>query len=397
MEYLVISSYPEKSQIHGEKTVGVGYYTKVTLLALIKANPDIKLKVWAEVFDKREAYVENKIQVERVWKRGSFLSLFKLFVRAAQADNKVIVLPFEMFMFGNFPHVAFALLMMLFLKLRGKRLVLIVHQVLGGGISTFARNPLKTFFFSSIRKLFYSYLLFVSHRLVVFEEEFKERMGNNAKITVIPLAVIQEPHIDKQVAREKLGLDPSAKYVLYFGFIAHYKGVKELLDIWEEIDGVKLIIGGGANPNHLHEPEYKAFVDEILSKAKERGALATGFIPEEQMLYYFCAADMLILPYTVFMSSSAPLAHAFSQGMGVMLSSALRGYFNSGDMKEALDEAGISIDEICFDLDKPVKNKILWAMHNLDKLERFSKTMCRVRSWDVLSHKYNQVLQEAAL
>ena len=396
MEILVISSYPEKSQIHGEKTVGVGYYTKATLLALVRANPDIKLRVWAEMFDKKEAYVENKITVERFWKRGNFFSLFKLFIKASKEKNKVIMLPFEMFMFGHLTHVAFTLPLMFLLKIRGKKIVLVVHQVLGGNISTFEKNPLKAVLLGSVRKIFYSYLLFVSHRLVVFEEEFKERVGGSSKVIVIPLAVIREPHIDKKVAREKLGLDQDKKYILYFGFLSKYKGVVELLDIWEEIDDVELIIGGGGNPNHMGEPEYKAFIDETLDKARKKGAIATGFIPEEQMLHYFCAADLLILPYTVFMSSSGPLSHAFSQSMGVMFSSPLRGYFNSEDMKGALDEAEISIDEICFDLDKPIKNKISWSLLNLDKLERFSSTMCEVRSWDTLSHRYDQVLKEAS-
>jgi glycosyltransferase involved in cell wall biosynthesis len=396
MEVLVISSYPEKDQIHGEKTVGVGYYTKATLLALVKASPQIKLKVWAEVFDKKESYVENNIMVERFWKRGSIFSLFNLFIKAAKDETKVVMLPFEMFMFGHLVHVAFTLPLMLLLKLRGKKIVLVVHQVLGGSLLAFEKNPLKAMVLGSFRKIFYSYLLFVSHRLVVFEEEFKDRLGGSSKVKVIPLAVIQEPHIDKKVARDQLGLDQDKKYILYFGFLSRYKGVVELLDIWEETEGVKLIIGGGGNPNHMGEPDYKAFIDETLQKAVKKGAMATGFIPEEQMLQYFCAADILILPYTVFMSSSGPLSHAFSQGMGVMFSSPLRGYFNSEDMNKALDEAEISIDEICFDLDKPIKSKVLWALHNLDKLEKFSGTMCKVRSWDTLSHQYDKVLKEAA-
>lgn len=391
----MISSYPEKDQIHGEKTVGVGYYTKATLLALVKADPSIRLRVWAEVFNGTESYVENKIGVERVWRRGNFMSLLKLFFRAAKDKARVIMLPFEMFMFGNFAHVALTLPLMLLLKLRGKKVVLVVHQVLGGDLSVFAGHPLKVVFFKTIRSVFYKYLIFVSHRMVVFEEEFKLRLGAHRKVAVIPLAVIQEPHIDKQVARKKLGWDENVRYALYFGFLSPYKGVTELLDIWDDIEGVQLIIGGGGNPNHMEEPEYKAFVETTMNKAKEKGAIATGFIPEEQMLYYFCGADLLILPYTVFMSSSGPLSHAFSQGMAVMFSSALRGYFNSADMRKALHKADISIDEICFDLDKPIKNKVLWAIHNQDKLERFSGNMGKVRSWDVLSHEYLKVLAEA--
>ena len=71
MDLLVISSYPEKGQIHGTKTVGVGNYTKATLLSLIKKNPELKIKVLAEILGEQEEYTENKIFVNRSWKRRS--------------------------------------------------------------------------------------------------------------------------------------------------------------------------------------------------------------------------------------------------------------------------------------------------------------------------------------
>lgn len=395
MDILVISSYPERSQVHSEKTVGVGNYTKATLLALVKTDPNIKLRVWAEVFEKKESYVENKINVERIWRRGSFISLLKLFIKALNDDTNVIMLPFEKYMFGSLVHTAVTLPFLLFLKLKGKKIVLVMHQVLGGGISTFTKNPLKIAFFSLIRRSFYAYLVLVSQQVIVFEQELKRRLGKSKKVKIIPHAVIQEPQVDKQSAKEKLDLDQDTRYVMYFGYLSPYKGVTELLDIWDYLEGVKLIIGGGGNPNHMGEPEYRSFVEKTMDNAREKGAITTGFIPEKEIIYYFCAADLLLLPYTIFMSSSGPLSQAFSQGMGVMFSSPLRSYFNSADMKKALDEAGISIDEICFDLDKPIRNKILWAMHNLDKLQVFSSTIRRVRSWDVISQHYHEVLRKA--
>jgi len=394
MKLLVISSYPEKGQIHGAKTVGVGNYTKATLLALVKANPNLKIEVFAENLGTKESYTENKIEVKRFWKRGSVLSLISLFIESSRQETKTILLPFEMFVFGGLMQTAFALPLLLLLKLKGKKIILVLHQVLGGNISTFAKNPIKVAFLSVIRKTFYSYLVFISHKTVVFEQELKERLGNKSKVVVIPHAVIQEPYLGKNVAREKLGLDKHKKYIFYFGYLSLYKGVLELLNIWDEIDNAQLIIGGGGNPNHMNKPEYKTFVDSVMQKAKEKRVITTGFIPEEQMGYYFSAVDIVILPYTVFMSSSGPLSHAFSYGKGIMLSDNLRDYFNSEDMREALEKSHISIDEVCFDLDKPIKNKLLWSLHNLEKLEGFSKEMCRVRSWDLLGQKYNQLLTE---
>jgi hypothetical protein len=79
-----------------------------------------------------------------------------------------------------------------------------------------------------------------------------------------------------------------------------------------------------------------------------------------------------------------------------MLSDTLRGYFKSDDMKKELDYAGISVDEICFDLDKSIKNKILWALQNREKLEGFSQRMSEVRSWEKIGKEYSKVIREAA-
>lgn len=394
MQILVISSYPEKSTIHGEKTVGVGNYTKATLLSLIKHDPELKIRVFAEELGETQNYVENKIAVERFWRRGSILSQIYLFILAARQQEKVIFLPFEMYMFGGLFSVVTMIPMLYYLKIKGKKIVLVLHQVLGNDINVFEKNRFKSTLLTIFRTFFYKMLLGASRKVIVFEEEFKRRLGRSKKVQVIPHAVIQERVLNQDLAKEKLGLQKEKSYVFYFGFLSPYKGVEELLDIWENLEEVDLIIGGGGNPNHLSEPSYKKFVDDVLEKAQEKGAMTTGFIPEEQMKEYFSAVDLVILPYTVFMSSSGPLSHAFSYGNGVLLSESLRGYFNSADMKQALDESDISIEEICFSLDKAIRNKILWAVHNIGKLREFSHRMCRVRSWDVIGEEYVQVLKE---
>ncbi len=394
MNLLVISSYPEKAALHGKKTVGVGNYTKATLLALAKSSLEAKIRVFAEVHEGKESYLENKIQVERFWKRGNILSQIALFTKAFRAPEKKILFPFEMFMLGGFLNAIIMLPLMLLLKIGGKKIFLVLHQVVGDDISKFEKNKVKAYVFSAFRRAFYAYLVFISYKVVVFEEELKYRIGAGKKVVVIPHAVIQEKVLDKEASREKLGLDREAKYAFYFGFLSPYKGVDKLLEIWEDMEGIKLIIGGGGNPNHMRKSSYKKYVDSIIGLAKEKDALATGFIPEEEMPLYFSAVDLVILPYTVFVSSSGPLSHAFSWGNGVLLSEPLRSYFDSHDMKQALDESDISVEEICFALDRPIRSKILWAMHNIDKLRDFSVRMRQVRSWDSVGKMYRQVLEE---
>ena len=101
MDVLVVSSYPEKSVMHSGKTVGVANYTKATLIALVKANPKLNIRVFADVLDKKETYVENKIKVERTWRRNNVPSIYKMLFRVFRDDTKVLLMPFEMFIFGS--------------------------------------------------------------------------------------------------------------------------------------------------------------------------------------------------------------------------------------------------------------------------------------------------------
>ena len=394
MDLLVISSYPEKSSLHGTKTVGVGNYTKQTLLALQQAVPDANIKVMAEVLDEKEDYVENKIQVSRVWRRGNFLSQIKLFIDAAKSPQKLIILPFEVFMFGKFLSILLLMPLVLLLRLSGKKVVLVLHQVLGSDLSAFQPNPAKRALFKGFKGFFYAYLRAVCNKIIVFEQEFKHRLGNKDKVQVIPLAVINEPAVSKEVAREQLGLEKGKRYVFYFGYISPYKGLEELLSIWDPLENTQLIIGGGGNPNHMKDKKYQAFVQSIIDKAKEKDVLATGFIPENKMALYFSAVDIVVLPYKTFMSSSGPLAHAFSYGNGVLLSDQLTGYFNSSDMQAALAESQLSIDNVTFALDKPIKAKVQWAFHHIDKLQNFSNKMKVVRNWDLVGQEYAQEFRE---
>ena len=343
MEISVFSSYPEKSLIHGNKTVGVGNYTKATLTSLTKIMGDANFKVIAEILEQKDKYIENKIIIERTWKRGNVLSIILSILKSSYSNADVIIFPFEMFMFGGFLHLALILPFMTFFKIKNKKVILVLHQIIGDEFTVFEQNKIKRLFFRFIKPIFYKFLLFISNKVIVFEEEFRHRLGKSDKVEVIPHAVLTENVLNKKEAKAKLGLDENKKYIFYFGFLAAYKGVDKLINIWEELGGVNLIIGGGGNPNHLKDPQYQKYIQSIVDSAKGKGIITTGFIPQDQMSCYFSSVDLVVFPYTVFMSSSGPLSHCFSYGRGVLLSSALRNYFNSVDMKKALDEAGISI------------------------------------------------------
>lgn len=126
--------------------------------------------------------------------------------------------------------------------------------------------------------------------------------------------------ISKQEAREKLGIGSAENILLFFGFIRKYKGLDILLDAIKILKstnnttvgkGVKLLIAG-----EFYE-ERKAY-DEQIEKLdiKDSLILRTDFIPDSEVKYYLCAADVVVQPYrTATQSGVTPLAYHFNKPM----------------------------------------------------------------------------------
>ncbi|MDP4193276.1 MAG: glycosyltransferase, partial [Bacteroidota bacterium] len=85
------------------------------------------------------------------------------------------------------------------------------------------------------------------------------------------------------------------KLILFFGFIRDYKGLDVLFETMAQLKGkldVKLIVAGEFYSN---EEKYKELINKL--QIKDSLYLFTDFIPTNEVKYYFCAADAVILPY----------------------------------------------------------------------------------------------------
>lgn len=93
--------------------------------------------------------------------------------------------------------------------------------------------------------------------------------------------------VDKRQAREKLGLPQDKKLILYVGRLYRLKGVDLLLKVSQELkkkQEVELVTVG-------HWPQ-----DPLLKGAKSAGARVIGLIPQEELRFYYSAADVYVLP-----------------------------------------------------------------------------------------------------
>lgn len=134
-----------------------------------------------------------------------------------------------------------------------------------------------------------------------------------AKFVAHPLYDNFGEKISTQDARKKLLIDPNQKIILFFGFIRKYKGLDILLDAMKKIQdsNIKLLIAG-----EFYE-DRKAY-DEQIEKLniKDNLILRTDFIPDSEVKYYLCAADVVVQPYrSATQSGVTPLAYHFEKPM----------------------------------------------------------------------------------
>ncbi len=377
----VISSYPRKNITHDEKVVGGATYTKGLITSLKQQNPSLNIEVLSEKFDRTESYTEEGIKIKREWKRGNLLSLTKLFVSLLFSERKDILTSFEAFMFGKPIITAYALAWFVILRLMGKNNYFLLHQVLQN-FDDLEPNKLKAKYQNFQKNLLYKLILIACSKVLVFEEQFRQYLGsNNPKIEVLPHFVPNLKRVEKIAARKKLGLNISDFYVLYFGFLAPYKGVDLLVKNWPKKGSAKLILAGGENPNHADEAWYKKYVSNVLSLAKQKGIKTTGFVKESEIPYYFEACDVVIFPYRTFMSSSGPLSFAYHFEKGVLLSKRLTDYSKSEDFKLGLKRSGLKVEDLTFDFNsKGIKKAINTFTVKKEKFVTFSKYLKEART-----------------
>lgn len=121
--------------------------------------------------------------------------------------------------------------------------------------------------------------------------------------------------INSEVAREHLNISKEDKILLFFGFIRKYKGLDILLNamslIKDKNPHIKLLVAG-----EFYE-DRKVYDDQIAALGiQDSLILKTDFIPDSEVKYYMCAADVVVQPYrNATQSGVTPLAYHFEKPM----------------------------------------------------------------------------------
>jgi glycosyltransferase involved in cell wall biosynthesis len=256
--------------------------------------------------------------VRKVWRVLRYYG--RLVVFAARSDAVV----FHILWFRKFPRCEGTLLNVYF-KLLGKKLVYTAHNVDGHARDGKPGSVLDTL---ALRFLYRS----VDHILVhtpAMKRELVERFGvANDKVTVVPFGindVIPVATMSRMVARERLGVAPDARALLFFGNIAPYKGLEDLLRALAELVAMDkrftLLLAGPVRDKSC-QPYWTSVQGLIESLGlREHVRKTVDYIPDGDVGMFFRAADVSVLPYRRIYQSGV-LALSYAQGLPAIVADA---------------------------------------------------------------------------
>lgn len=139
------------------------------------------------------------------------------------------------------------------------------------------------------------------------------RIGSNRRIHVIEEGSYIDSYpntVNKETAREQLGIQSETRLFVYFGQIRRYKGVDKLIEAFRRADlsNTKLLVVG--NPfNERIETELQRTTDQV-----DTVDTVFEFVPNDEIQLYMNAADVVTLPYRdILTSGSVLLAMSFGK------------------------------------------------------------------------------------
>lgn len=195
--------------------------------------------------------------------------------------------------------------------------------------------------------------------------------------------------IDKEKAREKLGIPRDKKLLLFFGFIRKYKGLDLLIRTMYDLpDDYHLIIAGETYEDFA---PYQKMIDDL--NLSDKITLMVRYINDNEVPTLFSAADVCVLPYKSATQSGIvgisynfdlPLIATKVGGLEEMI-----GNYGTGIMTERPDRDAL-------------KNAIL-KYFNENKIEDYKKNILKYKklaSWEshaeTIESLYNEI-KEAKL
>ncbi len=332
----LVTPYPPRDCSDAPQS-GEAWYSKKLAEAMHAAGHEVT--VFSNRLDRREAcYADGGVAVTRCWTFGPqvWRQLYGT-LRRARRQLDVVHIQYAVFLYGG---VGAALLFPFFLallRLGGVPVVITLHQTVPTrdidrhfqaetgikGNLALLKQGLQRLMRLTLR---------LAGTVIVHEDFFRTVLvadygARPAQVRVVPHGIGAARLMDQSLAREILGLRPDRTVVLFFGYLAKYKGLDNLIEAFVEMPDSRcqLLIAGGEHPRLRGKPEYAAYLARLQAQAARAPGriMLTGFVPEPDVPLVFAAADVVVFPYTRAISSSGPLALSAAYGKAFLASESL--------------------------------------------------------------------------
>lgn len=127
---------------------------------------------------------------------------------------------------------------------------------------------------------------------------------NKKNQTVVLLNCVNKDYFSKKVSneeelviRKKLNISLNEKVVLFVGRIVPEKGIKELIQAYNqvEIDNSVLVIVGSSNFGKKTNTQYEKEVQELIEKSNKR-IIFTGYVHQKELYKIYSVATCAVMP-----------------------------------------------------------------------------------------------------
>jgi D-inositol-3-phosphate glycosyltransferase len=306
---------------------GDPHYARGLVRQLLARQVHVALIAWNELADCRDAGTDrvefhdffgtpdpDAGPIRKVWPVLRYYG--RIIAFATRTDARL----FHILWFRKFPSIERTLLNGYF-KLLGKKLVFTAHNVddraRDGRKGSFANKLSLRFLYKSVDHIFV-------HTPRMKCELMEEFGMQGEKVTVVPLGindVIPPSHVNRSAAKQRLGFGRDERVVLFFGHIAPYKGVEDLIRalarFLEDGQQLTLVLAGRVNKSQeSYWRELTALIDDLGVTACVRKEIR--YIPDEDVGLLFRASDVSVLPYRRVYQSGV-LALSYAQGAPVIV------------------------------------------------------------------------------
>jgi glycosyltransferase involved in cell wall biosynthesis len=246
--------------------------------------------------------------------------LLRYYVRLVRFSARADATLFHILWFRKFPKLE-RVILSLYLKLLRKQLLFTAHNV-----DDDVRDGKPTVIGTLSLRLFYTIVDHIFVHTARSQAELVDRFHVPLqKVTILPFGtndVVPVLDISRSDARQKLAMDKDRRVLLFFGNLAPYKGVEDLVGalgrlVAADPDLVLIVCG---RPKDKSCAPYWSYVERLIS---DLGVTAhvrkeIRYVTDHEAALFFKAADVSILPYRRIYQSGV-LALSYAQGLPVIV------------------------------------------------------------------------------